>query len=647
MKTRLLIIIVLGISVLSSLFVSDVYASIYFDKDVYTWTDKINIRVTEHGVDSEGTQVKIYTSNHELKNYTLAKAGNGLFTGEITLTGFSHDVTGDGESDTNPKTIGDGPNNSFLESGRDDAFTLSIRFTDGHEIRKTAKINWNIGTIDFDRLFTDPREYIYIKVHDVDMNLNPESRDKIPIQVFSDSDKSGLVIDARELPDTPGTFVTGFSISPQHDSKGNRLFALSDDTVYVQYDDHTLPKPYGIDDDLAVSVELPPFPLEQLDGKKVEWSQANYRTKNGTSSAKIIVTDSEQNKFADGIDTVKATIFSDSSIEGIIIDLYETNKDSGVFERTFAFSDKRSAPNILYGRQGDTMTALYDPVQSFDSEGIFMAATTLLGSTGPPLERAPASYARIVDSHGNSIYSPAVGQQVQLTSDIANGQNREQKFAYLVLIQDDTDTAVSLAWIDGTLNPESSFSPSASWIPQKEGHYVATMFVWESVDNPAALSPPIQIEFTVISEIEQKARQHESGDFLEMFMFIIPQNKFEQFTDNDLRMLHFYKITNQELSSLPRLGLLVNMTEDFSHKPVSKLGLRISDEQIQQYDLFFEQKCQEQRPYAASDACLQTDFAFEYDEKWYYAYSKLASHYDALEDSTSNWDPEYFTRNEH
>jgi hypothetical protein len=111
-------------------------------------------------------------------------------------------------------------------------------------------------------------------------------------------------------------------------------------------------------------------------------------------------------------------------------------------------------------------------------------------------------------------------------------------------------------------------------------------------------------------------------------------------------MLHFYKITNQELSSLPRLGLLVNMTEDFSHKPVSKLGLRISDEQIQQYDLFFEQKCQEQRPYAASDVCLQTDFAFEYDEKWYYAYSKLASHYDALEDSTNNWDPEYFTRNE-
>lgn len=117
-------------------------------------------------------------------------------------------------------------------------------------------------------------------------------------------------------------------------------------------------------------------------------------------------------------------------------------------------------------------------------------------------------------------------------------------------------------------------------------------------------------------------------------------------TMDESYLLDSHKITAQELSSLPRLGLLVNMTEDFSHVPVSRLGLRISDEQIQQYDLFFEQKCKEQRPYAVRDACLQTDFAFEYDEKWYYAYSKLAPHYDALEDSTNDWDLEYFTRNE-
>ncbi len=76
------------------------------------------------------------------------------------------------------------------------------------------------------------------------------------------------------------------------------------------------------------------------------------------------------------------------------------------------------------------------------------------------------------------------------------------------------------------------------------------------------------------------------------------------------------------------------------------LALRINDEQIKQYELFFEQKCKEQRPYAITDDCLQINFTFEYDEKWYYAYPKLAPHHGAIEDTTNSWDPEYFTRHE-
>ena len=644
MKYCVIFLVLIGLSVTSSLFASDAYAFIYFDKDVYTWTDKINIRATEHGIDSEGTQVKIYTSNHELRNYNLAKAGNGLFTGEIILTGFSHDVTGDGKPDTNPKTTGNGPNNGFLESSRDDSITLSIKFGDGDEIRKTAKITWNIGTIDFDRLFSGRGESIYIKVHDVDMNLNPESRDNLPIHAFSDSDKAGVVIDAREMPDNSGTFETVFSISSQRDSGGNRLFALPEDTIYVQYDDYTLPKPHGIDDDLAVMVELTPFPLEQLDNKKIEWSQANYRTKNGTSSAKIIVTDSEQNQFADSIDTVKAAVFSDSSREGITIDLYETDKDSGVFERTFAFSDKRSAPNILYGRNGDTMTALYNPVQSLESGGIFMTATTLLGSTGPPLERAPVIAARVVDSFGNTINDPAVGEQVRIQADVGNAQDHEQEFVYIVQIQDEQNRPEALGWITGSLVSGQSFSPELSWIPQKQGKYMATVFVWESLDNPSALSPPLSVEFVVVPEGIQDLRYKNEKNYEEMFLFIIPQKDFKLHLHENLGNIHFYKIEKEELAWLPRLELLMNMTRDFPYESVTNLSLRITDEQLSQYNTFFAQKCAEQRPYATNDTCSNTEYAFEYDEKWYFVYPELVPHNSAIEDSKPGWNEEYFTR---
>ncbi|ABX13358.1 hypothetical protein [Nitrosopumilus maritimus] len=478
--------------------VSPAFAAISLDKSPYTWTDKINIRITEHGVDSDGASVRVYTEDHEIRNYKLAKAGNGLYTGEIILTGFLHDVNGDGKYDTNPRTTGTGPNNGFLESSRDDEFTILVRFADGDEIKKSVKINWNVGTMDYTRMFNGYGESFLITVNDPDMNLNPDTLDTLSIQVFSDSDKAGLVIDAKELHDSPGTFVAYFSTS-QDDSSGRSLYALPDDVIYVQYDDHTLPKPYSVNDDLAVSVELHPFPFEQLDAKNIEWSQANYSTKNGTSSAKIIVTDHEQNKFANSIDTVKAKILSDSSLEGITIDLYETSKDSGVFERTFAFSDKRSGPNILYGNQGDTMTALYDPQQSIDSKN-FLTATTLLGSTGPPLERAPVSAPRISDLKHNTIVYPVVGEQVLLTSDIANQQDREQRFVWIAQIIDSDKKTQALSWIDGTLNPLSSFSPATSWIPNVAGDYRVVFFVWQSIENPTALSPPIEFDFTVLDE---------------------------------------------------------------------------------------------------------------------------------------------------
>ena len=379
----------------------------------------------------------------------------------------------------------------------------------------------------------------------------------------------------------------------------------------------------------------------------LEWSKLNYRVNNGTGTAKVIVTDPDMNKISSYVDTLNVSVHSDSFQEGIIIKLYETERNSGIFERSFTISESRSAPNVLYVREGDTATVTYTdktlPLENPFSE-IIMMETTLIGHSEPPLERVPASNAHIVDLFGNTIDMPHVNEQITISSNIANQHDDEQKFAWITQIVDEDQKTVSLAWIDGTINPETSFSPSVSWIPENEGKYEATIFVWESLDNPTALSPPISLEFTVISEDEQRTRQYEDGNYREMFMFIIPQNEFEQFTGIDLRTLYYYKVNHEELPSLPRLSLLVNMTEDFPYQPVSNLKLRINDDQIKQYDLFFEQKCTEQRSYAASEDCIHTDFAFEYDEKWYYIYPKLALHHDTIEDSTNNWDPDYFTR---
>ncbi|QLH08834.1 hypothetical protein [Candidatus Nitrosotenuis sp. DW1] len=90
-----------------------------------------------------------------------------------------------------------------------------------------------------------------------------------------------------------------------------------------------------------------------------------------------------------------------------------------------------------------------------------------------------------------------VGKQVQITADLRNNQDIEQDFAYIVQIQNEDGVTVSLSWLTGKLIPAQSFSPALSWTPDETGEYVATIFVWESIDNPSALSPTLSLTLNV------------------------------------------------------------------------------------------------------------------------------------------------------
>ena len=90
-----------------------------------------------------------------------------------------------------------------------------------------------------------------------------------------------------------------------------------------------------------------------------------------------------------------------------------------------------------------------------------------------------------------------VDNQVQIVADVSNSQDKIQPFAYLVQIQDENDVTISLAWLTGALSPKQTLSPALSWTPERPGAYTATIFVWESIDNPNALSHPLVLPLTV------------------------------------------------------------------------------------------------------------------------------------------------------
>ena len=244
------------------------YAPIYTDKQVYTWTDKVHITIVspawnenEHGIDSIGDDrdnpVKISTASNSLGPYRLTETSpnSGIFIGEVTLTGFSHDVDGDGISDVTPRTSGNGPTNGLLEAKRDDGITISFEFADGVVLTKSAKVSWNVGQVAFSNSNYLVDEPITIQVNDPDMNLNPENLDQVPIKVYTDSDSAGISVVAVETQNDSGIFESTISLTQTDESSGNRIHVFLGDTITAKYDDRTLPPPYGISDELDITTK--------------------------------------------------------------------------------------------------------------------------------------------------------------------------------------------------------------------------------------------------------------------------------------------------------------------------------------------------------------------------------------------------------
>ena len=257
------------------------YAPIFTDKSVYSWTDKIIISIMAPSWNSNSNQidsignleshaVKISSGEYSLEPYRLTEtnSNSGIFSGEIILTGFLHDVDGDGIFDTNPKTTGNGPTNGFLQSDEDDSISISFEFADGVILVESIPVSWNHGTIQFSKDVFLLNDSIQIRVIDPDLNLNPEMIDSINIEVFSDSDVGGLLVSAIETSERSGDFISTITLSSDSSSSGNRLYAMPGDTIFAKYDDHTLPKPFSKSDNQYVEtfakIDYSTLPIDRI-----------------------------------------------------------------------------------------------------------------------------------------------------------------------------------------------------------------------------------------------------------------------------------------------------------------------------------------------------------------------------------------------
>tara|TARA_Y100000590_G_scaffold319573_1_gene361675 strand:+ start:211 stop:1392 length:1182 start_codon:yes stop_codon:yes gene_type:complete len=238
------------------------YAPIFFDKSVYSWTEKIKITIIAPSwntgmnlIDSIGGDpnysIDVSTNKYQLKEYKLYETdpSSGIFTGEVILTGFLHDVDGDGDYDTNPRTTGTGPNGGYLQNDEDSGITVSFEFADGVILSESVKIQWNKGDL---KILDANQDSAKIKLFDRDMNLNPESVDTVNIDIFSENDSAGINIEIIETEENSGIFEGTITITQTDQSSGDRLYALPDSEITAKYSDRTLPRPFTTSDELDI-----------------------------------------------------------------------------------------------------------------------------------------------------------------------------------------------------------------------------------------------------------------------------------------------------------------------------------------------------------------------------------------------------------
>ena len=179
------------------------------------------------------------------------------------------------------------------------------------------------------------------------------------------------------------------------------------------------------------------------------------------------------------------------TISGSLVTIRETAQNSGVFTNT----DRFNAANLHIGNIDGTHKFT---ISYHDSQDRY-AGLVASGVLGDPVsfQKAKISNPRLADASGGRIGVISVGQQILVTSTISAYVGLDQNFTYLVRIQDNDNSTIHLGWLTGRLAGGQSFEPAQSWAPLEPGTYTATVFLWESIDNPVALSTPKSIVFTV------------------------------------------------------------------------------------------------------------------------------------------------------
>jgi hypothetical protein len=471
------------------------------------------LNLIEWDSDADSSQLLSDTTTFTANPSALEETGDstGVFQTVITIPSWINPNTSSGTA----LELGESITLTYRDAGRAGESRVAAQNTDdttSEDVELAIAISNFGANITLDKTVYDWTDTVNIEVVAPDHNKNSNAKETIgtsalPVKV---STRSGAMCSGtytlKESGEDTGIFE-GYIVLTGHAQtiNGNTTKAAIADVCSGPEGGKLATA--GQDDGVTVTYEYNDGSVA-LASAIIQWNYSSIEFLESSVAADGSVTiravDPDEDLDDEVIDQVTIDVYSDSDSGGITKTLSETDEGTGIFEGTINFTSTAiSSGDTLRVSEGDTVTAeitdynLPGPDYT-SSDNLLFAATTTVGTAFPPLERAPAANARVVDASGSSVAEVSVDQQVQIAADVTNGQGKDQAFAYLVQVQDASGVTVSLSWLTGSLTSGQSMTAAQSWTPTSSGTYTATVFVWESVSNPTALSPTVSVDIDVV-----------------------------------------------------------------------------------------------------------------------------------------------------
>ena len=506
--------------------------SLTADKSVYIMGQDMVLTLTDDDLNLNSDSAETYVLNliewDSSANSSLLLSTTNTFTANPTALEETGDSTGVFQSVitiptwANPNTssgtaleLGEEITLTYRDAGRageSNVAEAKASDTTSADVELSIAISNFGANISLDKTVYDWTDTVNIEVVAPDHNKNSNAKESIgtaslPVKV---STRAGAMCSStytlKESGEDTGIFV-GYIVLSGHAQTINGNTTKAAITDVCSGPEGGIVATAGQDDGVTVTYEYNDGSVA-LASAIIQWNYSSIEFLESSVAADGTVTiravDPDEDLDDTVIDQVTIDVYSDSDSGGVTKTLSETDEGTGIFEGTINFTSTAiSSGDTLRVSEGDTVTAeitdynLPGPDYT-SSDNLLFAATTTVGTAFPPLERAPAANARVVDASGNSVAEVSVDQQVQIAADVTNGQSKDQAFAYLVQVQDASGVTVSLSWLTGSLTSGQSMTAAQSWTPTSSGSYTATVFVWESVSNPTALSPTVSVNIDVV-----------------------------------------------------------------------------------------------------------------------------------------------------